>query len=197
MIRLIFTLSAVCFSSTILAEQVYRHINAKGEITFSDHAMHDGFIPMEKTWKGWVEQSPPRNLREGITKFRPLVRRASQRYDLPPALISAVIHAESFYNPIAVSHAGAVGLMQLMPATAARYGVYDRRNPDQNVEGGVRYLKDLIAMFDNDLELAIAAYNAGENAVKSRGNVIPPFPETQNYVKKVLSLYERYQTGKI
>ena len=172
---------------------MYRHINANGHITFSDRKLHDGFIPMEKTWKGWVEMSPPANLREGITKFRPIVRKASARYELSPALISAVIHAESYYNPLAISNKGAVGLMQLMPATAMRYGVNDRQNPEQNVDGGVRYLRDLLVMFDNDLALAVAAYNAGENAVISRGNRIPPFPETQKYVKKVLGLIDKYE----
>lgn len=172
---------------------MYRHINAKGQVTFSDRRLHDGFIPMEKTWKGWVEMSPPANLREGITKFRPIVRKTSERYALSPALISAVIHAESYYNPLAISKKGAVGLMQLMPGTATRYGVYDRQNPEQNVDGGVRYLRDLLKMFNNNTALAVAAYNAGENAVISRGNKIPPFPETQKYVKRVLSLVEKYE----
>ncbi len=184
----------VLLAPTVLAEkQMYRHINAKGQVTFSDRRLHDGFIPMQRTWKGWVEMSPPANLREGVAKFRPIVRKTSARYELSPALISAVIHAESYYNPLAISKKGAVGLMQLMPGTAARYGVYDRQNPEQNVDGGVRYLRDLLEMFDNNTALAVAAYNAGENAVISRGYKIPPFPETQKYVKRVLSLIEKYE----
>jgi soluble lytic murein transglycosylase-like protein len=106
-------------------------------------------------------------------------------------LLHAVIRVESAYNPSAVSSAGAVGLMQLMPGTAQRYGVVDRTDPVQNIEGGARYLRDLMAMFGSDLTLAIAAYNAGENAVIKYNNSIPPYPETQNYVRQVLSLYRR------
>jgi soluble lytic murein transglycosylase-like protein len=97
--------------------------------------------------------------------------------------------AESSYNPNAESKAGAQGLMQLMPGTAKRYGVDDSFNPEQNLSGGSRYLRDLLKMFNNRLPLALAAYNAGENAVKRNGNEIPPYEETRNYVKKVLHLY--------
>ena len=103
-----------------------------------------------------------------------------------------MVTAESAYDPVAVSSAGAVGLMQLMPGTAERYGVRNRRDPRQNVLGGVRYLRDLLVQFD-DLTLALAAYNAGENAVIRYGNRIPPYPETQNYVRKVLTFYRDYR----
>jgi soluble lytic murein transglycosylase-like protein len=89
------------------------------------------------------------------------------------------------------SYAGAVGLMQLMPATAKRYGVKNRRNPAQNISGGTRYLKDLLKMFNSNLKLAVAAYNAGENAVIKYRNSIPPYRETRNYVKKVLRFYQQ------
>ena len=108
---------------------------------------------------------------------------------LPEALLHAVITIESAYDPNAISRAGAVGLMQLMPATAKRYGVTNRRNPSANLSGGTRYLKDLLLRFDSNLELALAGYNAGENAVEKFGNKVPPFEETQNYVRKVLTLY--------
>ena len=103
----------------------------------------------------------------------------------------AVVRAESAYNPNAVSRAGAVGLMQLMPATAAHYGVTNRRDPTQNLMGGTRYLAYLLKLFDNDLTLALAAYNAGEGAVQRYGNKIPPYRETQNYVRKVLAFYRQ------
>jgi soluble lytic murein transglycosylase-like protein len=99
-----------------------------------------------------------------------------------------MIQVESNYNPRAVSPKGARGLMQLMPETASRYGVRSIFDPRENIDGGVRYLKDLLALFNSDLRLAIAAYNAGENAVQ-RFNGIPRYTETQNYVKKVLALY--------
>jgi soluble lytic murein transglycosylase-like protein len=100
---------------------------------------------------------------------------------------------ESGYDPHAVSRAGAVGLMQLMPDTARRYGVRNLRDPAQNVQAGARYLRDLMGKFDNDLTLALAAYNAGEEAVAQYGNRIPPFRETLNYVPKVLDVYRRHQ----
>jgi soluble lytic murein transglycosylase-like protein len=103
-----------------------------------------------------------------------------------PELLHAVIRAESAYQPNALSHAGACGLMQLMPATAARFRVRNIWDPAENIEGGATYLRFLMDLFDNDLRLALAGYNAGENAVKRYGNQIPPYPETQNYVRKVL-----------
>lgn len=115
----------------------------------------------------------------------------SEKYKVIPELIHAVIEAESAYNPKAISHAGAVGLMQLMPATAERFGVTDRTNPTQNIDGGVRYLRFLLDYFDNDLKLAIAGYNAGEGAVLKYGRKIPPYRETRNYVAKVLKLLQR------
>ena len=102
-----------------------------------------------------------------------------------------MVRAESAYRSDAVSSKGAVGLMQLMPGTAERYGVTDRRDPAQNLRGGTEYLRDLLQMFDNDLQLALAAYNAGENAVIKYGNQIPPYNETQNYVRKVIRFYQK------
>ncbi len=124
-------------------------------------------------------------------KYSPLISAAAKKYDMDEKLLHAVIRAESAYNPTAISSAGAVGLMQLMPATAERYGVKDRKNARQNIDGGTRYLKDLLKMFDSNLKLAVASYNAGEGAVKKYNNKIPPYPETQNYVKTVLSFYRK------
>ena len=119
----------------------------------------------------------------------PLIDRAAMATRLRPALIHAVVRAESAYRSDAVSSKGAMGLMQLMPATAQRYGVSDRSDPAQNLRGGSEYLRDLLVMFENDLQLALAAYNAGENAVIRYGRRIPPYAETQNYVRKVIGFY--------
>jgi soluble lytic murein transglycosylase-like protein len=124
-------------------------------------------------------------------KFTDLIEQAAYRYQVDAKLVHAVIQTESAYNSTAQSPAGAVGLMQLMPDTARRFGVTDRNDPDQNIEGGTRYLKHLITMFNPNLDLAVAAYNAGENAVIRYNNSIPPYPETQNYVKQVLALYKQ------
>jgi soluble lytic murein transglycosylase-like protein len=116
---------------------------------------------------------------------------AARGAGLEPALIHAVIYVESAYNPAAVSPKGAVGLMQLMPDTARRYGVIDSKDPVQNIRGGTQYLTDLKRMFENDLALVLAAYNAGESAVLRSGRSIPGFPETLRYVPRVLKEYER------
>jgi soluble lytic murein transglycosylase-like protein len=116
------------------------------------------------------------------------IRDAAERYGVPLRLVSAVIRAESGFNPRAVSRKGAQGLMQLMPTTASMLGVRNSFDPRENIDGGVRHLRSLIDRFPNNLPLALAAYNAGEKAVTQYGR-IPPYPETQDYVEKVLRFY--------
>ena len=129
-----------------------------------------------------------------IQRYAPIIDTASRAYGVDKNLVHAVISAESAYNPVALSKAGAMGLMQLMPQTARRYGVKNIYDPSENIHGGVRYLKDLLVMFNGNVELAVAAYNAGENAVIRAGNRIPPYAETVHYVPKVLGFYRRFQT---
>jgi hypothetical protein len=124
-------------------------------------------------------------------RYTHLIDRVSRELSLDRNLIHAVVRVESAYDPEAVSRAGAVGLMQLMPATAKRYGVRNSYNPNQNVYAGVLHLRNLIQQF-NDVVLALAAYNAGENAVIEYGYKVPPYPETQSYVRKVLTFYRQY-----
>lgn len=129
-------------------------------------------------------------------KHRPyaaIIDEKSKKYGVRVELVHAVIQAESSYNPKAVSHAGAVGLMQLMPATAKRFGVSNSKNPRQNIDGGVRYLRFLLDYFDNNMRLAVAGYNAGENAVVKHGRKIPPYKETRRYVTKVMKYLRRNQ----
>ena len=115
---------------------------------------------------------------------------AARQASLDPALVHAVIHVESRYNPSARSPKGAIGLMQLMPETAMRYGVADpSRAPEANLRAGTRYLSDLMTLFDGRIELVLAAYNAGENAVRRHGMRIPPYRETRDYVPAVLAVY--------
>lgn len=126
-------------------------------------------------------------------RFERIIHTVANRHNMDAALVKAVIHAESFFNPNATSRKGASGLMQLMPSTAERYGVTDLYSPRQNIEAGVRYLQDLMKRYPKRIKLVLAAYNAGENAVdKYQG--IPPFRETQNYVKKVLRYKKFYST---
>jgi soluble lytic murein transglycosylase-like protein len=131
-----------------------------------------------------------------VRRFAPIVARAARVHGVDEALVHAVIFAESAYDPDAISPAGATGLMQLMPATAAHYGVRDLFDPAQNVSGGVRLLRDLLAKFDGNVELALAAYNAGAYAVIRAGNRVPPHTETAAYVPKVIDYYRHFQALK-
>jgi soluble lytic murein transglycosylase-like protein len=125
--------------------------------------------------------------------YNRIVAVAARTYGLDGALLHALISVESRYDPKAVSRTGAAGLMQLMPVTARRYGVTDSFDPVQNINGGAQYLSDLLKLFNGDVSLALAAYNAGESAVARYGNRIPPFPETRDYVPKVLGFYRKYK----
>ncbi len=180
--------------------EIYKYEDRAGNIYFTDRPMPGSGYEM--TWRsggkpGYQYPGSRRvdssQMQRNRKRFTPLIKTVAQLNQLRPELLHAVIRAESSYDPKARSRKGAQGLMQLMPETARRYGVGDSYNPEQNISGGARYLRDLLAMFDNDLKLALAAYNAGENAVKRYGNRIPPFPETRNYVDKVLTFYRQNQ----
>lgn len=138
-------------------------------------------------------------LPKGLEAVWPHLESAARQFAVEPALVVAVAAAESAFNTEAISNKGALGLMQIMPATAERYGVAVRATPDGwrralepsvNASVGSRYLADLLRMFGGDKTLAVAAYNAGEGAVAKYGNRIPPYPETQQYVQKVMRLYQ-------
>lgn len=131
--------------------------------------------------------------RDGVEK---LVREAAERHHVDPALVRAVIQTESNWNTSAMSRKGAVGLMQLIPTTAQRFGANDAFNPKQNVEAGVRYLRTLLERYNGNLDLALAAYNAGEGAV-DRAHGIPSFRETRNYVQRVQDAYFRPGSGRL
>ena len=141
---------------------------------------------------------PARRMSESTARrkelFAPLVRAAAQAHGLPEALLHAVIEVESGFDAGAVSPKGALGLMQLMPETARELRVRDARDPAANIDGGARYLKELLARFGNDLSLALAAYNAGPGAVQRSGG-IPRNAETQNYVPRVMARYQSLQNA--
>ncbi len=165
---------------------VYMYKDRSGVTHFTDSPNHSGYWLILRSKKRTKASSrQPYNK----SKFSSLVRSAAKKHRIDPDLLHAVIRAESSYNPNAVSRAGAVGLMQLMPATAKRYGVRNRRDPVDNVNGGARYLRDLLKMFNSNVRLAVAAYNAGENAVIKYGRKVPPYRETREYVKRVLRFY--------
>jgi hypothetical protein len=131
--------------------------------------------------------------RDGVEK---LVREAAERHRMDPALVRAVIETESNWNPKAYSHKGAGGLMQLIPTTAQRYGAYDVFDPQQNIDAGVKYLRTLLERYNGNLDLALAAYNAGEGAV-DRAHGVPSFRETRSYVQKVQNAYFRPGSGRM
>ncbi|WP_313953072.1 lytic transglycosylase domain-containing protein [Accumulibacter sp.] len=139
-----------------------------------------------------------------LKKFEPLLKAAGNEFAVDASLLKAVMAAESGFNPEAVSPKGAIGLMQLMPATARRYGLRGDKqktleekltNPETNIRLGARYLRDLQRMFPKQQDLVLASYNAGEGAVQQYNNTIPPYPETRSYVQLVTQIYEWYQPG--
>ncbi|HWP01325.1 MAG TPA: transglycosylase SLT domain-containing protein [Methylococcus sp.] len=180
---------------------VYKFVDKSGHVYYTDRPGHKGYrLILRSEFRDRPARPMPvvrripqysASVERNRQLLAPLIDEVADRYRLDPALLHAVIRAESAYNPDAISSKGAVGLMQLMPETAARYGVRDRQDPVENIEGGARYLSDLIGMFNDDVLLAVAAYNAGENNVIKYGNRVPPFPETRDYVSRVLDYYQR------
>ena len=180
----------------VVHADIYRYVDKYGRVTLTDRPPNSNYKLLVKTWKGWEEKKSRIALRDfdkNQKKFMATINRIAKVNRLPKALLHAVIATESAYDPDATSKTGAVGLMQLMPATARHYGVRDRRDPAENIIGGTLYLKDLLQMFNNNLPLALAAYNSGANTVKAFGNKIPPFEETRDYVRKVIEYYKTYQ----
>lgn len=208
LVLLLMVLSAplMMFSSAARAD-IYGYVdNGRTKLIYTDIKPSDARYKLYKRDAlGSSGSKPPHRMADCCTKYASFTRSrynshvmsASQETQIEPALIHAVISVESAYNPRAISRAGAVGLMQLMPETAKRYGVSDRLDPQQNIHGGARYLRFLMTMFDNNIKLVLAAYNAGEEAVMKYGMRIPPYRETQNYVPKVLHHYERYSGPKV
>jgi soluble lytic murein transglycosylase-like protein len=180
-------MAAVLLASPLtVSAQIYAWRDTAGNLVLSDKAKD----PSARTYNVAV-----RNTATEFKTTKPLSGRAAKYQDLieehaaintvSPDLVRAVIQAESAFNPRALSPKGAMGLMQLMPGTAAEFGVLDAYNPAENIRAGVKYLKQLLDTYDGKVELALAAYNAGPGAVKKYGGTVPPYRETRNYVAKI------------
>jgi soluble lytic murein transglycosylase-like protein len=183
-----------CASLPTVAGEVWRSDHENGSISFSDSPPQDGNF-----YRFAVDGDPPQTRHVNLKNFPlldtwdPLIVAAADKYKVDKAFIKAVILAESGMNPGARSQAGAMGLMQLMPPTASDLGVSDPWDPAQNIDGGVRYLRMVLTMFQGDRRLALAGYNAGPNLVK-RLQAVPNFKETQTYVKRVMGLHAYFRT---
>jgi soluble lytic murein transglycosylase-like protein len=183
------TVSFLCFESRGASAQIYTRVNAKGIIEATDSpAVKAEYKLAYPKRKGVVIHSPEFKLRPSShAEFNDHIETAAAWHGVSVPFVRAVIQTESQFDPRAVSSVGAQGLMQLMPATARRFGVVDPFDPQQNIFGGVRYLRWLLDKFGGNQALAAAGYNAGENAVVRYGGV-PPYRETQGYVRKILGI---------
>jgi soluble lytic murein transglycosylase-like protein len=205
------SLAAACVAAVVAAAAVgypgeasadiFSYTDAEGVVHFSNKPAGDGRYRLvikspDRRRAGVVPFLPSDTSSERFTRYGEWIRQAATLYQIPEELVRAVIMAESNYDPRAVSPTGAQGLMQLMPETGLRMQVRDPFDPRENIFGGTRYLRVLANMFNGDLELTIAGYNAGEAAVVRYAG-IPPYEETQGYVTKVLTYYRRYRTGDV
>ena len=187
-LKSLFLLTALgLFLAPFGAADVYVYKDRQGVLTFTNVPSHNGFRRV-------IRESNVRlpNLGSSANFYDGLIRSASSRYSVDADLIRAVIKVESDFDSTARSQKGATGLMQLMPETARLHNVEDLYDPSANIEGGVRHLKLLLEKYRGDLELSLAAYNAGIKAVEKHGG-IPPFAETRDYVRRVLSYYQTYR----
>lgn len=182
--------AAVLCTASPAAAQIYSWRDGDGKLVLSDRPRPDKGLPQQFTTYAVhgstsVRATKPFQAASKSAPYESTISEHATRMGVAADLVRAVIQVESAFNPRAVSSKGAMGLMQLMPATAKDLGVTDPFDPAQNIRGGVTYLKQLLDRFDQKVELALAAYNAGMGNVEKHGNTVPPFKETQNYVSKI------------
>lgn len=190
--RLLPVLLCVTAPAAALAD-IYAFTDQTGVTHYSNVPVDPRYVRVISEPLPSTSPAPPTaEWRSRAAAYADLIDEAARRAAVNPALLRAVIAVESAFDPQAVSRKGAQGLMQLRPATARRYGVRRPFDPGDNLRGGASYIRDLLKRYGNDLELALAAYNAGEDAVDRHGRAIPPFPETRAYVPAVLRFYRRF-----
>ena len=188
-------LFAVFNTTSAKSLKVYKHIDSKGVIHYSSkkpNVKNFRILNIRCPECGWKNTVNWHNTPLIKDKFEDEIQSVAKQFQIKPSLIKAIIHAESSFKPESQSSAGAQGLMQLMPATQKTYSVSDPFNPSQNIKGGSAYLKHLLKKYNNNVRLSLAAYNAGETAVAKYGNNVPPYKETENYIKRVNILQKRY-----
>jgi soluble lytic murein transglycosylase-like protein len=187
--RLPFLAFVIALSAPAAANaQIYAWRDVNGTLVLSDRKLNDGAMTYVVPEAPGIRATTPLADAAVRDQFEPLIREHAARHALSIELVRAVIQVESGYNPRAVSPKGAMGLMQLMPATARQLGVRNAFDPAENIRGGCAYLRELLDRYHGSEELALAAYNAGSDAVDRHGNVVPPYQETRDYVKKVSRL---------
>lgn len=172
-----------CGSAPALAD-IYRYVDRDGTMHFTN-------VPMAPGYRVYIRENGAMRSAWPSNRYDMYIHEAAREHELSFSLIKAVIRAESNFDPEAVSSSGACGLMQIMPSTGEELGISDLFDPRENILGGTRYLKELLESFEGDLELALAAYNAGVERVRSL-NGVPPFEETQSFVSRVMEYLERY-----
>jgi soluble lytic murein transglycosylase-like protein len=175
--------------------QIYAWRDSGGNLVLSDRRLDASATTYTVPQAPSFRATRPAASGDVLERFEPLVQEHSQRQSLRPDLVRAVIQVESGFNPWARSPKGAMGLMQLMPATARELGVRNAYDPEENVRGGTQYLRQLLDKYQGDEELALAAYNAGSGAVDRYGRQVPPYRETKDYVRKVGSAADGTMTG--
>jgi soluble lytic murein transglycosylase-like protein len=185
---LLVALGAVLLWPAQAEAQIYAWRDTNGTLVLSNRKLADGASTYAVPDAPAVRVTRPLALGTRARQFESLVLEHAAKQDLRPELVRAVIQVESGFNPLARSAVGAMGLMQLMPGTAADLGVRDPYDPEDNIRGGTAYLRRLLDRFDGNEELALAAYNAGPEAVARNGDQVPPYRETREYVKKVAAV---------
>ena len=195
--------AAVCFFAPgKAAATIYSYVDANGTVHFSNVPHDPRYKPVKRnrprvsaTLRDRQVYIPARtpDLQPASGSYEPYIREAAMLYQVDPRLVKAIIKAESNFDYLAVSRKGAQGLMQLMPQTAREMNVLDPFNPQDNINGGTKYFRKMLELFDGNLKLALAAYNAGPTRVIRLGNRVPRFPETLRYIKRVMSHYNSFK----
>ncbi len=204
---IVLALAGLLVAGRVFASEVYSYLDGEGVLHFSNAPTDPRYHRVNRASEGTGVYRPPAQARARplsssapqrmtVEQWREHIRQAAEKYKLPEALLLAVMAVESNFDHQALSEKGAMGLMQLMPGTAREMYVSDAWDPAQNIDGGARYLRILANQYGGDMVKTLAAYNAGPEAVRRAGGTVPSIPETQEYVRKVVALYQSFKAGR-